>query len=143
MNWLDGKRLFISTGSIRAPSGEWSGSQRPQGTYVRQIQQSKLGQEHQKPAVRSREQQTARPEAPKGLLNLAATQKVIDLIETQVGGNCLQGGRADSYSLNTILESPSDKSAFPKIRSCLLCIQRVSKVSVTQDCYSSLEAWLF
>lgn len=41
-------------------------------------------QEHHKPAVRSREQKTARPEAPKGLL-FAATQKVIDLVETQVG----------------------------------------------------------
>lgn len=41
MNWLDGKRLVLSTGSIRAPSGEWSGPQRPQGVYVRQTQQSR------------------------------------------------------------------------------------------------------
>lgn len=85
MNWLDVKRLVLSTGSIRASSGEWSGSQRPQGVYVRQTQQSKLGQEHHKPSVRSREQKTARPEAPKGLLKFAAPPEVIDLIETQVG----------------------------------------------------------
>lgn len=53
--------------------------------YVRQTQQSKLGREHHKPAGRSREQQTARSEAPKGLLKFAATHKVVDLIKTQVG----------------------------------------------------------
>lgn len=46
---------------------------------------SKLGQEHHKPESRNREQQPARSEAQKGLLKFAATQKVIDLIKTQVG----------------------------------------------------------
>lgn len=54
--------------------------------YVRLTQLSKLEQEHHKPELRSREQQPARSEAPKGLLKFAATQKVIDLVETQVGG---------------------------------------------------------
>lgn len=56
----------------------------PWGMCVRQTQQRRLGQEHHKPEVGSREQYPARSEAPKELLKFAATQKVIDLIETQV-----------------------------------------------------------
>lgn len=79
------EEIGFPTGSIGAPLGHWSDSQRLQGMYVRQTQRSKLEQEHHKPEVRSREQQPARSEAPRGLLKFAATQKVIDLIETQVG----------------------------------------------------------
>lgn len=43
------EEIGFPTGSIEAPSGQWSGSQGLQGVYVRQTQQSKLGQEHHKP----------------------------------------------------------------------------------------------
>lgn len=54
----------------------------------------------------------------KGDLKFAATQKVIDLIETKLGSKHLSSRMQCRLGLlNTFLESPSDKSALPKIRS--------------------------
>lgn len=55
MKWLDGKRLVFPQGALDRLQVNGVALRRPRGMCVRQFQQSKLGQEHPKPEVRSRE----------------------------------------------------------------------------------------
>lgn len=55
MKCLDGKRLVFPQGALDHLQVNGVALRKPQGVCVRQTQQSKLGQEHHKPEVRSRE----------------------------------------------------------------------------------------
>lgn len=85
MRWLDGRRLVFPQGALERLQASGVVLRRHRACMSGKPSKASLGRNITSLQVRNGEQQPARSKAQKGLLKFAASQKVIDLIKTQVG----------------------------------------------------------